>query len=385
MIEVETTKKKIRDILDAYENTEGGGIVGYGGKLDIRPQYQREYIHENNRNFKSKLIQSIYNQLPIGLIYWAEKEDGTYELLDGQQRIITIGEFVVSNNVLLTIGDRDYLYSNLDDNQRKKILDYESMICICKGSYNDKMNWFKTINTGSEQLSDQELRNAIYSGTWVTDAKRHFTKNNRNKVDECNELMGSHNRNRQAHLEKVICWKIGSKEDDEINTFMANHQNNPSAQPLWDWYRNLLEWVHELFGETPKIDRKERATINWGELYGKYRNKDFNTKKTRNRFQELFQDETIENKKGIYDFILSGETRLNLLDKRNFDGRTKKQVWLRQEKKCKYNAKCNSGLLKLSEVEADHVVPYSKGGRTLIDNCEILCVSCNREKWVNPI
>ncbi len=396
MIRIEHKTIEIREIIDGYKIDEHGGIRGFGGNLDIRPQYQREYIHENNLEFQKKLIDSIYNELPIGVFYWAEKQDGTYELLDGQQRIITICKYVVDRSFSIKISDAENYFFNLDDTNQKKILDYRLMIFICKGNYDDKMNWFKTINTGSERLSDQELRNAIYSGSWVNSAKRYFTARG-NHAEDCNKLMPGRDRIRQKHLEIAISWHINDK-DDAINAFMAKNQNKESAKELWDWYRKLLNWVEKIFGANIAIDKKVRTTIDWGELWHQYHEKHYDSKHTQTRLHSLFkmhekEEDGVDNTeypfiqipKGIYQYILEGETieSRKYINKTSFSKSEKQKKWKEQNKKfegenriCKQE-NCNS---PFNQSHGDHITPRSKGGRTIFSNLQMLCESCNRKK-----
>ena len=207
-MKTEQKKIKIKDIVQGFKEAEDGTVVGLNGRLDIRPPYQREYIHENNDNFKKNLINSIYQNLPIGLIYFAAKDGGGYELLDGQQRIMTICRYVAKNQFSCSIDGTIKYYTNLSPDQKEKIDNYDLIVYVCTGNIDDKMKWFQTINTGAEQLSNQELRNSFYSGSWLTDAKHYFTAKG-NQANMCKRFMDG-KRERQEHLEKIMIWKIGS-------------------------------------------------------------------------------------------------------------------------------------------------------------------------------
>ena len=251
-MKIEETKIPIRDLVDGYEASEDSGIIGYGGMLDIRPPYQREFIHEKNVGFQTGLMESVYYQRPINLVYFADMGDGSYELLDGQQRIITISRFVHENLCMITLEDgKGYYWTNLSDQDREKILGYELHVYICTGTQKDLMKWFQTINTGAQALSNQELRNSLYPGPWVTSAKFWFTKRG-NQARMCSKYM-SGKRERQEHLERIIRWKIGSAKDDDIREFMAEHQKKPNAEDLWKYFLVRQANWQNVAGESPVV------------------------------------------------------------------------------------------------------------------------------------
>lgn len=361
----------IKDLVEGYYEDPEGKVQGYGGKLEIRPAYQREYIHENNPVFKENLIQSIYNQRPINLIYWAlNDDDDGYELLDGQQRIITICRYVKTKEFSTKIDGRTAYYSNLSDNERAKIDDYKLSIYVCEGEATEKMKWFQTINTGAEKLSDQELRNAIYNGSWVTDAKRYFTKRG-NQATMCSRYM-SGKRERQEHLQEIIIWKIGSKQDKDICKFMANREKDPDAVPLWEYFQEVADWIDLLFPKNVTV----REKAEWGRLHREYAGNDYDPAHTKKRFGELFDDYEVTKKVGIYEYILSGEHDESKLNLRKFPDDLKKKIHKEQGEVCKYCKK----VITLADAHADHIKPWSKGGKTEEKNCQVLCVTCNLKK-----
>ncbi|MCY4216427.1 MAG: DUF262 domain-containing protein [Flavobacteriaceae bacterium] len=394
---------KIREIIEGYQDHgEEQGVIGYGGKLNIRPPYQREYLHENNQKFKEELIQSIYHGRPIGLIYFAKNKEGNFELMDGQQRIITICKFCEPKksffiHLEISPGNTQRIKFHVLEAQKlsQKILDYELMVYEFEGTDIEKLNWFRTINKEIEVLSDQEIRNSVYHGRWLNDAKKYFTHmGDTNRKEMCNELMGSKDRKRHAHLEKIIQWKIGSSDEDSIMEFMATESEKDHAKDLWDYFRTIWDWQHDLFGEAP--DKKLKEKLNWGRLYATYGKKEYSKHHTKGRFQELYEmyekdEDTIDHTEypfvqipnGIYEYILSGEMEESrqYINRRTFNDKEKRNKWKEQNKLwpnknqiCK-KTECNT---PMNQSHGDHIKPYSKGGRTVPSNLQILCADCNR-------
>ncbi len=276
----------------------------------FRPPYQRKYIHENNPEFKTNLIQSIYKNRPINLIYFAQTGDGMYELLDGQQRILTICKFVVDQDFTIEIDGKTCYFAQLaaEDVSANRILNYKLHVNICTGERGELMKWFQTINTGAEALSDQELRNALYNGPWVTNAKFYFTKKG-GKAEKCRAYMDG-KRERQDHLERIIQWKTGSKDDAAIRDFMAKQEKKETADELWKYFREVSEWVESLFVE----DRKSMCKHNWGDLHREYAGSTYDSEYTKRRQKELLNDLEVTKDSGVYPYILSGEDRERLKD-----------------------------------------------------------------------
>ena len=369
-MKISPEKILIRELVDGYGKDEEGRVVGWGGKLDIRPPYQREYIHENNAEFKENLIKSVYFQRPINLIYFAKTGKETYELLDGQQRILTICKYVIEREFSIELEGKICYFGQLEAEENdNRIWDYSVHVHICEGEVKELMEWFRTINTGAHKLSDQELRNSLYNGPWVTDAKRWFTKKG-GQAEMCARYMKG-KRERQEHLEQIIKWKIGSTIHEDICSFMANHQHYQDASELWNYFKNIDEWILKWFDE-----HKSLIGGDWGRLYRDYKDQEYDPKHTRARAKELLEDHEVKATYGIYEYILSGETEEKFLNLRTFDKATKQKVWLAQEKKCKF---CNK-LLTLKDAHADHIKPWSENGATEQQNCQVLCVPCNLSK-----
>ncbi len=238
----------IRDIIEGYHDDESGQVIGYGGMLNIRPPYQREYIYDGKKDFQGALIESIYHDRPVNLIYFAKAENSEYdyELLDGQQRIITICKFIINREFSFSIGNEETQHwHGLEEKDQERILNYKLHVHVCEGDPNELMRWFQTINTGAKELSDQELRNSIYNGPWVTDAKRFFTKKGGQAV-MCGKYM-SGKRERQDHLERILIWRIGSKRDSKIREYMARLRQEQSAKSLWNYFKDIYEWIEYTF------------------------------------------------------------------------------------------------------------------------------------------
>ena len=352
----------VREVAENFIDNAEEGVVGYNGKLNIRPKYQREFIYDEER--RDAVIDTILKGFPLNVMYWAKNEDGTFEVLDGQQRTISFCRFVSRDYSCVINGRPTYLHG-LTETERNQILDYKLMIYFCEGNDKEKLDWFKVINIAGLKLSNQELRNAVYTGTWLTDAKRYFSKTSCPAAGLSKDYVTGIP-NRQEILEKAIDWI--SKGD--IEKYMADHQHDPNANELWTYFRNIIEWVKLTFPEY----RKEMKGIEWGGLYDKFNGKVFDAAKLEQEIQALMMDDDVTSKKGIYEYVLTrNEKHLNI---RSFTDGQKRAAFERQKGIC---AKCKKPFA-LSAMEADHITPWSKGGKTNPDNCQMLCQDCNRRK-----
>lgn len=352
---------QVRDIVDGYIDSAENGVVGYGGKLNIRPAFQREYIYKDKQ--RDEVVRTIRKNFPLNVMYWVKTEDGSFELLDGQQRTISFcqykqGDFSIDH---MTFG-------NLTKTEQDQILDYPLMIYICEGTDKEKLDWFKIINIAGVQLTNQELRNAVYTGQWLTDAKKYFSKTGcpAYAIAE-NYLAGTPIR--QDYLETVLSW-IANRNNQEIEDYMSAHQFDKSANELWLYFQSVINWVKVTF----KAYRKEQKGIDWGVLYNKHLNDVVDPNNLEKRIADLMQDEDVTNKKGIYPFVLNNNPKhLNI---RTFTPNMKREAFERQAGIC---IKC--GLpFPIEHMEADHITPWSKGGKTKAENCQLLCLHCNRTK-----
>lgn len=355
---------KIRDIVNGYINNDEDGVVGYDGKLNIRPKYQREFIYNDKQ--QQEVIRTVLKNFPLNVMYWCINKDGTYELLDGQQRTLSICEYISGNFSV----DGKYFYT-LQDNQQNDILDYPLMIYICEGDNSEKLDWFEVINVQGEKLTPQELRNAIYTGEWLSDCKKYFSKSNciAYKIGE-RYMTGTPIR--QEYLETVIDWIRQRDGVKSIEDYMAIHQLDHTAKEIKEYYQSIINWIEIIFIKY----RKEMKGLKWGLLYNKFHKIDFDPKKLEEQISELMKDEyeEITSKKGIYEYVLSGDDRF--LSIRAFRDSEKRTVYERQKGIC---PKCGKHF-DIKDMEADHITPYSKGGHTTIDNCQMLCRDCNRRK-----
>lgn len=357
-MKIELKEISVRDLTNGYQDNEENGVIGYGGKLDIRPPYQREFIYKDKQ--RDAVIDTITKDYPLNVMYWAVRENGNYEVIDGQQRTISICQFVTGE-----FANMFRYFHNLKKDEQEQILNYKLMVYLCSGSDSEKLQWFKTINIAGEKLTDQELRNAVYSGSWVSDAKRYFSKNGCAAYNiGCDYMSGSPIR--QDYLETVIDWI--SKGNIEVH--MANHQNDPNANELWLYFQSVLSWVKAVF---PKY-RKEMKGINWGFLYNEFKAEKHDHSKLEKQITKLMQDEDVTNKKGIYSYVLTGKEKF--LNIRAFTDNQKRETYERQKGICPV---CTEHF-KIEEMEADHITPWHEGGKTSSENCQMLCKEDNRRK-----
>ena len=348
----------IREVSTGYVNDEEEGVVGYGGKLNIRPKYQREFVYKDKQ--RDAVIETVKKNFPLNVMYWVKNEDDTYEVLDGQQRTISICEYVAGSFSLNSL----YLH-NLTNVERDQILDYKLMVYFCEGNDKEKLDWFKTINIAGEKLYDQELRNAIYTGTWLTDAKKYFSKSNCPAYNiGSNYMTGS--AIRQDYLETTISWK----NNGNIEQYMAENQHKPNANDLWLYFQSVINWIKVVF---PKY-RKEMKGVPFGLLYNKFKDKEFDAKELEAEITQLMQDEDVTKKSGIYEYVLTRNEKY--LSIRAFTDKNKREGYERQKGIC---PKCLQHF-EFNEMEADHITPWHEGGKSISENCQMLCKLDNRLK-----
>lgn len=355
---VELKEITIRELTAGYEDNDEGGIIGYAGKLDIRPPYQREFIYKDKQ--RDAVIATITKGFPLNVMYWAVRDNDNYEVIDGQQRTISISQYVEGD-----FAFEGRYFHNLQNDEKEQILNYRLMVYFCSGTDSEKLEWFKTINIAGEKLTDQELRNAVYSGSWVSDAKRHFSKNGCPAYGLGGAYL-SGTAIRQEYLETAIKWI----SDDNIENYMAKNQNQPNANELWLYFQNVINWVKVVF----PTYRKEMKGVAWGGLYNEFKGTNYDSQKLETRIAKLMQDEDVTKKKGIYAYILNGkEKHLNI---RAFTSNQKREAYERQKGIC---VECKTHF-DLSEMEADHITPWHEGGKTSAENCQMLCKDDNRRK-----
>lgn len=352
----------VRDVVAGYKNNAENGVVGYGGKLNIRPAFQREFIYKDGQ--REEVIHTIVKNFPLNVMYWVKNDDGTFELLDGQQRTISICQYV---NGSFSIDHMSF--HNLTQTEQNKILDYRLMIYICEGTDKEKLDWFKIINIAGEQLTAQELRNAIYTGEWLTEAKKYFSKTNCPAYQTAEKYL-SGSPIRQNYLETVLKW-IAARDKIEIEDYMSRHQHDTNCNELWLYFQTVINWVQATF---PNYRGKLMKGLDWGIYYNKYGAGNYDPKALEAAALQLLDDEDVSNQKGIYEYLLGGQERH--LHIRAFSPKMARIAYERQKGVC---PRCG-GRFSMEEMQADHITPWSKGGHTTPDNCQMLCADCNRRK-----
>ena len=348
----------IRELSDGYTDNAEEGVVGYGGKLDIRPPYQREFIYKDKQ--RDAVIDTVRKDFPLNVMYWAVRGDGHYEVIDGQQRTISVCQYV--HGAFSIAG---LYFDNLQDDEREQILNYNLMVYFCSGTDSERLAWFRIINIAGVKLSDQELRNAVYAGPWTADAKKYFSKSGCAAYGLASDYVDGV-LNRQEYLEIAIDWL----SDGEIEQYMAKHQHDNDAKPLWSYFEKVIGWVKAIFPN----HRKEMKAVKWGPLYNQFKEKKLNAKRLEKEIAALMEDEEVTKQSGIYSYILDHDERhLNI---RAFSDKMKRQAYEKQKGIC---PKCKKHF-ELSEMEADHITPWHEGGKTIAANCQMLCKDDNRRK-----
>ena len=360
-MKIELHKIPVRKVIAGYKDSAEEGVVAYSGKLDIRPKYQREFVYKEKQ--RNAVIETIKNSFPLNVMYWMIREDGGYEMLDGQQRTISIGQYV---NGDFSLDNR--FFHNLTEEEQNKILDYELMIYFCEGTDKERLDWFRIINTYGEKVNDQEIRNAVYTGPWLSDVKLKFSKSNCAAYLLANDggQLVSGSPIRQEYLETALSWI----NDGKIEDYMAKHQHGKTADELWEYFQDVIAWARKIFTNY----RREMSSVQWGELYNKFKDKKLNAGKIEAEIKELMQDEDVTKKSGIYPYVLIRDEKY--LSIRAFTDKQKREAYERQKGKCK---KCKKHF-EIEEMEADHIKPWHEGGKTISGNCQMLCKQDNRTK-----
>lgn len=365
-MKIDLHKISVRDVSEGYRDSAEMGVVGYNGHLNIRPAFQREFIYKEKQ--RNEVIHTVMCDFPLNVMYWVKSDDGNYELLDGQQRTISICQYVTDEFSVMVEG-MPRKFSNLSKEEQENILDYPLMIYICEGTDKEKLDWFKIINIAGEQLTAQELRNAIYTGPWLSEAKRYFSK------PQCPayQIAGDYLRGsaiRQDYLETAIKW-IADREKISIEVYMSDHQHNTNCNEIWLYFQNVINWVKVTF---PNYRKKLMQGLDWGLFYNRYGQKEYDPKELESHISRLLDDDDVTNQKGIYEYLLDGDERH--LSIRAFTSKMARTAYERQNGICKLCKKH----FPIEEMQADHITPWSKGGRTIAENCQMLCARCNRNK-----
>jgi hypothetical protein len=378
------TKITVKDICDGfvYNASEGKGLFGLSGKLIIQPEYQRHYIYDDGKKDVA-VIESILKGYPLGLIYFNKTEDGSFEVLDGQQRITSIGRYVTDKFPVKDENGMEQYFTAIAVDKQKKILETPLLIYECEGTETEIKNWFRTINIVGVPLNGQEINNAIFSGPFVTSAKEEFSNSQNANIQRWSAYV-SGVANRQGFLERALEWV----SKDNIVDYMSRHRHDKNITELKNYFNSVIDWVSTVFIDV----ESEMQGLEWGRLYEKYHNNSYNPKKVSEQLQELYGDLYVKNRKGIFEYILGGSTEKKLLNVRVFEEATRKSVYTRQTTEAREEEKSNCALCAigrnsnkdkiwaLKDMDADHVTAWSKGGATDINNCEMLCKTHNRAK-----
>ena len=356
-MDIEQKNIAVRELVEDYKDNQEAGVVGFGGKLNIRPAFQREFVYSDKQ--REAVIDTVNRGFPLNTMYWAVTSDG-FEIIDGQQRTVSICQYVDG-----VFSYKDRYFHNLQQDEKDAILDYKLTVYQCQGTDSEKLDWFRTINIAGEKLTDQELRNAVYAGAWTADAKRYFSKTQCAAWQLADKYMTG-SPIRQDYLQTTISWI----NDGDIEGYMATHQHDPNANPLWLYFQSVISWVNATF---PKY-RREMKGIAWGALYNAHKDDKLDPTTLEVETARLMADDEVTKKKGVYDYLLTkNEKHLSI---RAFTDSNKRTLYERQNGICPV---CKDHF-KIGDMEADHITPWSQGGKTELDNGQMLCRECNRRK-----
>ena len=366
-----------------FDRNEGKGLFGMDGQLVIQPEYQRNYIYGDGKRDVA-VVDSLLRDYPIGLLYFVRNDDGKYEVLDGQQRITSFARFVnTSSPFAVDRGGKPRYFDSLDVDDKQKLLNTPLTIYVCEGTPSEIEEWFKTINIAGVPLSNQELRNAAYHGSFVNRAREMFSNSQNGNMARWRTYVKGDPK-RQDILEAALDWV----SDGNIEEYMAAHRHDENIDELANYFETVLDWVGNVFDSTDSVMRGQH----WGEFYRKYHSNSYSKDRISERMEELMGDEAVTSKSGIIEYLLDGENDPELLHIRIFSASDKKTAYAQQTKKAKEQGISNcpmcvqedgankSKIYKQSEMEADLVTAWSKGGATTLSNCQMLCTKHNRMK-----
>jgi len=378
------TKISVKDICEGfvYNELEGKGLFGLSGKLTIQPEYQRNYIYADGKKDVA-VIESILKGYPIGLIYFNKVSDDKLEVLDGQQRITSIGRFITNKFAIKDENDMEQYFSGIATDKQAQILDTKLLIYECEGAESEIKKWFETINIAGVPLSPQELLNAIYSGPFVTLGKEEFSNSQNANIQKWGAYING-SANRQAFLERALDWV----SKDNIDGYMSSHRYDKNIIELKAYFNSVIDWVSSVFTDV----ESEMRGLEWGRLYEQYHKQSYDHSKVSAKVHKLYADPYVKNRKGVFEYILGDSTETKLLNVRVFDEVTKRTVYEKQTANAKKKKKSNCShcaighdankekIWNLGDMDADHVSAWSKGGKSDIKNCEVLCKTHNRAK-----
>jgi hypothetical protein len=380
------TNITVKDICKGfvYNELEGKGLFGLSGNLTIQPEYQRNYIYASDGGKREvAVIDSLLKSYPIGLIYFNKVADNKLEVLDGQQRITSVGRFVTDKFAIKDENGMEQYFGSMAKDKKAKILESKLLIYECEGTESQIKEWFKTINIAGVPLSPQELLNAVYSGPFVTLGKEEFSNSQNANIQKWSAYV-SGSAIRQEFLERALDWVSKSN----IGDYMSRHRNDKNITELKKYFNTVIDWVSNVFTDV----ESEMRGLEWGRLYEEYHKKAYNPVKVSAEMHKLYSDPYINNRKGIFEYLLGGSSDSKLLEVRVFDEATKKAVYATQTAKAKKKDESNCPLCaighdankekiwNLIDMDADHVAAWSQGGATSTKNCQMLCKTHNRAK-----
>ncbi len=362
---------KVREIFDSFVDNGDDGVFAYGGKLAVRPPYQREFVY--NLDQSESVIHTVLRGYPLNVMYWVKTGEDKYEVLDGQQRTLSIMKYL-KHQFSITMNNRKYYWDSLPDDMFNEIINYDLMVYVCEGDDSEKLEWFKVVNIAGEKLTDQELRNSVYTGKWLSDAKRHFSKRNcvaKGLSDKY--IIGDPNR--QELLEKALKGICEYKGINDVTEYMSKHRNDDDADELWQYFQDVINWIEKIF----PVYYANMKGIDWCHLYNVYHTNKYNSTYMIAETKRLHEDEEVRKSKGIYEFLLCKDFDPyagRFLDLRSFDQRDKIAAYSKQGGICPVCAQH----FNFDEMEGDHVKPWSKGGQTVPEKPQMLCKDCNGKK-----
>lgn len=379
-------KYLVRDLVEGfvYSELEGKGLFGLSGRLTIQPEYQRAYVYSEKKK-EAPVIASLLKGYPLGLVYFNTLPDGNFEVLDGQQRITSIGRFVTNKFSIIDDDGREQIFSGLPEDKKEKILESTILVYECSGTESEIRQWFQTINTAGVPLNDQELLNAVYSGPFVTAGKAEFSNSQNANVRKWSAYIKGSVLS-QDYWERALEWVSGDKSN--IGGYMSKHRFDSSIGEVKTYFTSVIDWVSSVFDSV----EDEMRGLDWGRLYVTYHATAYNPKSLDARVRALYGDPYVKNRRGIWEYVLGGERDTKLLEVRVFDDAIKKSVYSKQTSAadksvlsncplCAHGNDANkSKIWSLEEMDADHVEAWSKGGATSVDNCQMLCKTHNRAK-----
>lgn len=383
-MEIKLFRIKVQDIFNGYIDKGEDGVFAYGGKLTIRPPYQREFVYDLKQ--QEAVLHTVLKKFPLNTMYWvktnkdhplneewAPAATDEFEVLDGQQRTLSVMQFL-NHKLQITFNGKSYYEDSLPDDLYKNLMDYEFMVYICEGEDSEKLDWFEIVNVAGEELTPQELRNITYTGAWLSDAKRHFSKSNCAAKGLSDKYITG-TPIRQELLEKALKGIVEFKGLKKIEDYMAAHKSDDDADELWQYFQDVIHWIEKIFPKYYKVMKG----LDWCHLYNKYHNKTYNSSVMKAEVDRLMADDEVGKRSGIFEYLLSKDDDPfagKLLQLRAFDERDKKAKYAEQGGICPI---CHKHF-EYEQMAGDHIKPWSKGGKTEPDNLQMLCKDCNGKK-----